>query len=95
MRTLKIVGRCWTSRSRGDMYYSAKAYIDGKLVTTIPCTHGEDYIRHTTGYIGVMGLLKGLKKHPHGGFEAIWKYCKRERIELACSTTDVKRKRDL
>lgn len=90
MKTLHINARRWFDRRYGNTYFTAQAYVDGKLVADLPMEYGYgDHCIDRAWHETAMAL--GLEN------AGTWpsKYCRENGIQYVCDIADVSRQRDL
>jgi hypothetical protein len=98
MKTLRVEGRRWFNRLKGNTYYSARCYLDDKYVGGIDYGYGydEQYLwdafkwLEANGHITPPRLTNGREY-----VEAPWQWAERVGVKLLSSAVDVKRKKDL
>ena len=96
-KSIVITGRRWFDKKYGNTYFSARAYVDGKLAAEIPLDYGygDAYLYEIARKLEDAGYMPDRKHYNRGPREIIGLYCERHNIALAVDVTDVNRKRDL
>ena len=92
-----IVGKRWFQRSYGNTYFTARIYIDGELVHTLPKEYGYDdyYVQAATDWLAENGYTDNPKSGACGLRTPLWQYAQDHGIKLEYYAIDVQRERDL
>jgi hypothetical protein len=96
-KTITILGKRWFSRTYGNTYFTARVFIDGVLVKTLPREYGYgDYYKQAAWeWLDKSDLIKPRAISKRGHPQCDWEYCQQSGITLLSEANDVSRQKDL
>ena len=86
VKNIRVEGREWFDRRYGNSYFSARAYVNGKLVVIAPFQYGYggQYLQEVTGILRAGGYLGDSDRFERSPPE-ISRYCRENGIDLSTS----------
>ena len=96
-KSVEIAGRRWFQKSYGNTYHTARVYVDGKLVGTVPYCYGYGsmFEQNALDLLERLGYMPDREHHKSGVKESGWRYFGDRNIPYTVHAEDVPRKRDL
>ncbi len=97
IESITVIGKRWLDKPNGNTYFSAVGLINGKEVVSIHFEYGYDecYLQCIQRELEKNGFLPDLEHYSNGAYEALWQYCKRNKITLYKSVSNVNKRKDL
>lgn len=100
IKTIDVNAKEWFDKQNGNSYFSAVVTLNYgmKNVKTFEMPfqygYGDHYVDMAGKLLAENGTLD-LKKQAHGGYEALWSYCKENKIILRTSKQENCKKQEL
>ena len=97
IEAIEVQGRRWFRRGPGNTYFTARIYVNDKLVHTLPVQYGygNHYLDVAFDWLDEHGYIN-LGKNSNGSRrDQPWNYCKDHGIKLSYEAVDVSTRRDL
>ena len=87
--TIEVVGYEWVDKVNGNLYCSARAYVNGDLAAVVPFGYGygDAYLQYATEALHESGRI-APKRSSFGGLEPLWQYCQDNGVELRSKVSD-------
>jgi len=97
IESIKVRGRRWFQRLYGNTYHTAKVWVNGRHVLTVPYSYGGDRMYEDSAHEALIeaGLLPPKKRFKSGGMDVLWDVANKLGIEYDAQVENVKRKKDL
>lgn len=100
INTIDVYAKEWFDKVNGNSYFSAEVVINygrkNSKAYTLPFQYGygDHYMDMVNQYLIAEGLINPIK-HPNGMYEALWAYCKDNKIILRKNKQEGCLKREL
>lgn len=100
VKTIDIIALEWFDKNGGNSYFSASISINfgtkSQKDYSLPFQYGygEHYIDMANQYLIENGIIKG-ERYDNGGYPALWRYCKDNKIILRTTKHENRKKREL
>lgn len=95
-KEIEICGRRWFSRTYGNTYFTAKIYVDGQLVHTMPeeYGYGDHYLWQSFEWLEKNGYVPYRPRNASNMADPPRIWCEKHGIRLNYHAEDIRRRRD-